>query len=162
MIAVVADTSPLNYLVQLGQEGLLERLYEKVLIPDSVVMELKQDGAPGVIQKWARNLPAWIEIREVRTVLQRLSLIRLGRGERDAIELALATRAGLLLMDERLGTTAARELGLKTAGVLGVLSLCDRRGWIDARQALQDLTGSTNFRITRKVTADFLSGLSAG
>jgi len=36
MIVVVADTSPLNYLIQIGCDRLLVALYERVLIPGSV------------------------------------------------------------------------------------------------------------------------------
>jgi predicted nucleic acid-binding protein len=37
---VVADTSPLNYLVLINQINLLPQLYGRVLIPESVLEEL--------------------------------------------------------------------------------------------------------------------------
>ena len=38
---VVADSSPLHYLILLEQTDLLRRLYENVLIPDAVAAELR-------------------------------------------------------------------------------------------------------------------------
>lgn len=40
MILVVADTSPLNYLAQVGCEELLPALYDHVLVPRAVIEEL--------------------------------------------------------------------------------------------------------------------------
>jgi predicted nucleic acid-binding protein len=40
MIVVVADTSPLNYLVQINCQDLLPALYKRVLVPGAVIQEL--------------------------------------------------------------------------------------------------------------------------
>ena len=40
-MVVVADTSPINYLVLIGQIDLLIRLYTRILIPPAVLAELK-------------------------------------------------------------------------------------------------------------------------
>ena len=37
---VIADTSPLNYLVLIGKADLLQRLYRRVVIPEGVLREL--------------------------------------------------------------------------------------------------------------------------
>lgn len=63
---VVADTSPINYFVQIGCESVLPSLYQRVLIPHSVLDELGHPGAPKVVAKWLLELPRWIEVR--RTV----------------------------------------------------------------------------------------------
>jgi len=38
---VVADTTPINYLVLIGQIDLLASLYEQVVIPSAVAAELR-------------------------------------------------------------------------------------------------------------------------
>lgn len=43
---VVADTSPLNYLVLIHQINLLPELYGRVLIPESVLNELNAMETP--------------------------------------------------------------------------------------------------------------------
>jgi predicted nucleic acid-binding protein len=50
MLVVVADTSPLRYLVQIDQIQLLPRLFEKILIPSVVSDELRHPSAPEVIR----------------------------------------------------------------------------------------------------------------
>jgi len=40
MIAVVADTSPLNYLIQIGCQEVLPTLFEKVFVPAAVAKGL--------------------------------------------------------------------------------------------------------------------------
>jgi len=45
-MVVVADTSPINYLVLIEQIDLLTRLYTRILIPPAVLAELKHPLAP--------------------------------------------------------------------------------------------------------------------
>jgi predicted nucleic acid-binding protein len=45
-MVVVADTSPINYLVLIAQIDLLKQLYARILIPPAVVAELKHPVAP--------------------------------------------------------------------------------------------------------------------
>ncbi len=49
---VIADTSPINYLVQIGEVELLEKLYEQVIIPNAVFEELNSDFAPTEVKEW--------------------------------------------------------------------------------------------------------------
>ena len=63
MIVVVADTSPINYLVLIDQTGILQRLYQRVVIPEEVLAELMDDSAPPVVREWMMRRPGWIEIR---------------------------------------------------------------------------------------------------
>jgi predicted nucleic acid-binding protein len=50
MSLVVADTTPLRYLVETGYDHLLPRLFTKVWIPETVVSELRHDRTPGVVR----------------------------------------------------------------------------------------------------------------
>ncbi len=63
MKVVVADTSPLNYLIWIDEIGLLPRLYGSVLVPDAVAAELRDPDAPPAVASWAANLPQWIDLR---------------------------------------------------------------------------------------------------
>lgn len=49
---VVADSSPLHYLILLDQAEILWRLYENVLIPDAVAAELGAASAPRLVSEW--------------------------------------------------------------------------------------------------------------
>jgi predicted nucleic acid-binding protein len=85
---VVADTSPLNYLVLIEQIDLLPQLYGRVLIPGAVLDELSAMETPPLVRVWATNLPEWIEVSPA-TPIADAGLTRLHAGERDAISLAL-------------------------------------------------------------------------
>ena len=62
MIAVVADTGPINYLLLINHIALLERFFDQVLIPHQVHRELLSDHAPERVRAWAANLPQWCEV----------------------------------------------------------------------------------------------------
>lgn len=49
---VVADTTPLNYLILIGQEHVLGALFDKVLIPEGFLKELKNPKAPEAVLLW--------------------------------------------------------------------------------------------------------------
>jgi predicted nucleic acid-binding protein len=59
MKVVVADTSPLNYLLQIDEVNLLRMLYETIVIPYEVFQELNHPGAPLAVSEWIRDSPAW-------------------------------------------------------------------------------------------------------
>lgn len=54
---VIADTSPLNYLILIGQAELLPRLFGEVLIPQIVLDELRGSGAPPQVLDWLNSVP---------------------------------------------------------------------------------------------------------
>jgi predicted nucleic acid-binding protein len=54
---VITDTTPLNYLVLIGESELLPTLYGGVVIPAAVLMELRARGAPARVREWATSPP---------------------------------------------------------------------------------------------------------
>lgn len=142
---VVSDTSPIYYLVQIGHVDLLPELYGDVLIPPAVLDELGHPGAPS--HAWTRCLPPWIRVVAPRVVDPSL---KLDRGEREAISLALEVQADRLLIDEKLGRKAAQDRGLRVAGTLGVLLDAATAGILDFELAIGRL-GQTTFYLTGKL-----------
>lgn len=66
MRIVVADASPLNYLILAGVEGTLPKLFSKVILPREVHGELRHPKAPVPVRHWAEQPPEWIEIKDVQ------------------------------------------------------------------------------------------------
>ena len=62
---VVADSSPLHYLILLEQTELLHRLYERVLIPEAVAAELRAEASPRKVSQWVSDHPSWLSVVEV-------------------------------------------------------------------------------------------------
>lgn len=139
---VVADTSPLNYLILIDYVDVLESLYERIVVPSAVRDELLHPSAPALVRAWAGDVPPWIEVREPSAVAR--SFPRgLGAGEREAIAFAHAHKADLVLIDERLGRREAQLLGLQVIGTLGILQEAHERGLLDIREAIRRLQGTT-------------------
>ena len=65
MMVVVADTSPINYLVLIGCIDPLRDLYGQIVIPEEVLDELVNAGAPPLVRFWAEARPTWIDVRSV-------------------------------------------------------------------------------------------------
>ena len=93
---VVADTSPLNYLIQIGCESLLPVLYERVMIPPAVLAELGDAAAPFAVRQWLLEVPEWIEVKRTFSPPD-TSLSALDPGEQESIQLAEEQHADLLL-----------------------------------------------------------------
>ncbi|HLZ92300.1 MAG TPA: hypothetical protein VKQ28_11330 [Candidatus Acidoferrum sp.] len=151
---VVADASPLNYLVQIKCDTLIRDLHRSVLIPISVLHELAHPSAPASVAAWLVRIPSWVDVRRV-SFPEDTSLAALDRGERDAIQLAEQQRANLLLIDERLGRREARRRGISTMGTLGVLLAGGKHQLIEPELAFQQLIEQTNFRATQELKEAF-------
>ncbi len=136
---VVADASPLNYLVLIGDADLLYRLYGRVLIPQAVLLELQYPETPSAVVEWIKRRPAWLEVRQV-AIRPEESSEQLDPGELEAIVLAEEYRPDvLLLMDEETGRLEARRRNLPATGTLGVLDDAAVRSLVDFKAAIQRL-----------------------
>ena len=149
---VVSNTSPLVNLAAVGQLDLLQRLYDKVVIPQSVHDEIVIAGAGqlGAIEVATFD---WIETRQVadRNLVASLQL-ELDDGEAEAIALAVELKADLILLDERKGRVIAARLGLRFIGLLGMLVEAKHRGLISAvRPIMNDLIGKAGFWIGQEL-----------
>jgi predicted nucleic acid-binding protein len=117
---VVADTTPLNYLILIEQIELLPALYERVVIPHAVLVELHHARTPYLVRVWASDLPGWCVIRKPASVPDaRLNL--LDAGERYAIQLALDMGFDTLFMDEMKGRREAQRRSLRMVGTLSIV-----------------------------------------
>lgn len=152
---VVADTSPLNYLLQINCESALPALYSHIIVPSAVLAELSHPDTPTLVSDWLLHLPEWIDIRNTASPPDP-SLALLDPGEREAIQLAQEHHATLLLIDERRGRMEAQRRGLATMGTLGVLLAAHQRGLLNAEVMYQQLVMTTNFRSTAELESKFL------
>jgi predicted nucleic acid-binding protein len=149
MRLVVADTSPIFYLLAIDHISLLPRLFGKTFIPDAVHWELCHPAAPTFVRDWAAKPPDWIELMPVAST-EDPELRLLGSGERAAITLALNLRADLILIDERKGSSVAQAKGFAVTGTLGILSLAARRGLVNLGESFARLK-RTNFRYRQDI-----------
>lgn len=87
-MTVISDTSPVNYLAQIGQDELMQALFGQITIPSSVLEELGHAGAPLEIQRLLSQHPVWLRVARCEVAVS-AELGHSGWGERDAVLLAV-------------------------------------------------------------------------
>lgn len=152
---VVADTSPINYLVLIEEIEILPKMYGKVVIPHAVQEELLRPIAPEIVRKWIAAAPAWLQVR-TPTWTPDSSLANVDPGERDAILLATELTADQIIVDDREGRKLAEQRGIPVIGTLGVLKQAAALGLLDLRAAVGSLQ-TTSFYIDPRVLRALLN-----
>jgi predicted nucleic acid-binding protein len=123
---VVSNTSPLLYLAKLGKLDLLKKLFDKIIIPETVYEEVVLKGKERgfidavVIDKAIND--GWIEVRQV-TFDKKIESYssEVDAGELAVIQLAKKLNSALTLIDDAPARIIAEGLGLKVKGTLHVL-----------------------------------------
>jgi hypothetical protein len=135
---VVADASPLIALARIGRLELLRALFGTLVLPNAVWREVTEAGRDKAGAATVL-LADWIGRRDVSDQ-GLVALLRqdLGAGEAEAIALAREVSADLVLLDERLGRAAAKRLGLRVTGLVGVLIEARERGLLADAEAVLD------------------------
>ena len=146
MRVVVADATPLHYLILIDAAHVLPRLFERIYVPVEVRDELTRAATPSAVRTWMHHLPKWLEIQALPvTASADSALFALDPGERAAILLAEYIHADLLLIDDRAGAIMAEKKGFVVTGTLGVLDLASRAGLLHLQSVFAHLQ-KTSFR----------------
>jgi len=125
------NTSPLLYLHQVRQLEILPKLYGTVIAPSAVEQELAVGRAIDIAVPDLNRLD-WLQIRAVDSASTVPNVIDLGRGEAEAITLALESPNSLLILDDQLGRRIAALYQLRYTGTLGVLIKAKQAGYLAA------------------------------
>lgn len=142
---VISDTSPICYLLLIGEIDLLSQLYGQVIIPKIVQQELSDNQAPTIVQNWIKNPPTWLKIETIQENNDDPDLQGLDPGEKAAIILAKIQGADLVIIDDGLGRKIARSRGLKITGLLGVLNEAAQQNIVNFPNAIARLQQTTFF-----------------
>lgn len=149
MTIAVSDMGPLHYLVILGVEGILPKLFDRLLTTQAVLAEMSRPSTPEVVRLWAAAPPPWLEIREPTCMVSIPSLGKKGArdaGEITAISLAVEVRSDFILMDDRIGRREASNRGLRPLWTLQILDEAAERGLLlDIDDKLDRLEHDTPF-----------------
>lgn len=149
---VVSDTTPLRYLIEIGEVDILPRLFGQVVTTPAVIRELAGAASPTAVSDWAANPPMWLLVRSPR---EQLVFDRpLGPGESEAISLAVELAPSRVLIDDRAGHRIAQQFSLRALRTLSVL-------WIASELQLVDLSGAiarlakTSYRVDSATLARY-------
>ncbi len=140
----VVDTSPLIYLAQVDRLDLLRRGADEILVPPTVLQEVRvKRGGSSKIEAAHRT---WLRLeapldQNVVKVLQ----LELDTGESEAIALAIERSANRIVMDDLAGRRCARRLGLSLIGTLGLLLAARLRGELESMKSEIERLRATGF-----------------
>lgn len=120
---VVSDTTPLISLLKINSIDLLEKLFGRVLIPETVFNELTADkrfmSEAEQIRRRQFITVKSVQNPESANILKRAT--GLDQGESEAIVLTDELNADILLMDEAKGRAVSSQMGFKVMGTIGIL-----------------------------------------
>lgn len=134
MRKVVANTTPLIALADIGKLDLLHQIYNEILIPQAVLDEVISEPAKTLVKS-----AEWIKVFDISNPDQKSSFsTRLHSGEIEVILLAQEKDADLLIMDDNAAKKTAKYLGLNVTGTLGVVIKAKQEGLIDSVKEVID------------------------
>jgi predicted nucleic acid-binding protein len=137
MAVVVSDTTPLHYLILVGQETILEKLYGKVFIPPAVLTEMSHRSAPVQISRWAADPPAWLSVVTPGSIPAQYA--GLDFGEREALALAKELHANLILLDDKVARRVAQREMMRVKGTLGIIADAAKVKFLDFAESVDQL-----------------------
>ena len=108
---VVSNSSPLIALDRIGQLDLMRALFAEVVVPPAVLHEVFAGS----------DSPAWLRVVAPAVMLDDTASPTLGRGEREAIALAVAAGARRIILDDLPARRLAASLGLPVIGTAGLV-----------------------------------------
>lgn len=144
---IVSDASPLIILAKANRIRLLPQVYERVVVPPSVWREVGggTDRRPET-HLLEEAADSWLHVRALPATAARVAVTLrraapLGAGEAEAIALAGALRA-TVLMDDPIAVDVARMRGLTTRWTTSVILEARAKGILragEAREGIDDL-----------------------
>lgn len=149
-MAVSSDTGPLIWLGKCRILELLNKLFSKVVISETVYEEAVLRGiekgfedarliANALEEGWIGVYKASKQFADKVEAAESKLNIELGRGERETIALALERRISILLTDDEDAYHVAKSLGINPKGTLYVLLESVKKGHINKEQAKQHM-----------------------
>ena len=143
MRVAVSNSGPLIHLSLVGLLDLLFKLYDIILIPQSVYDEIvvkgKEQGYSDSVILERAIINEKIKVEKVKKENYNISSSKLHIGEINAIILALQLKIEIILIDDEEARMFARKLGIKVIGTLGILIELFKHGLLVLNEAIQYL-----------------------
>jgi predicted nucleic acid-binding protein len=152
---VICNTSPLQYLHQIGRLELLPDLVSRTIVPTAVARELAEGRLRGLDLPIPEDLP-WVDVREPSSEQVVRLVADLGPGETGVLLLALEGNDPVVILDDALARRHAESLGIRLTGTLGILLDAKRCGLVPAVAPLVGDLQRLGFRLSDQTRRAFL------
>jgi predicted nucleic acid-binding protein len=137
---LVSNTGPIIALCSIDHLEVLKRIFEEVILPETVHNEIMQGGKDFTGLGSYREA-TWIKVESLANPIEPLLGTLLDKGEAYAIHLAREKGADFVLIDERKVRKIARKIyGVRVVGSARILVEAKHRGFIsNVREALEGM-----------------------
>ena len=150
---IISDSTTLIVLFDLNRLDLLSNIFAQIIIPDAVYKEISV--------KSSIILPSFMKVEKVHDseILEILKNV-LDIGESEAIALALERKSPLII-DEKKGRKIALREGIQIIGLLGIMYLNIKKGYMSKNEAKRFLSDAIahGYRISTKLMEEMFSRL---
>ena len=146
---VISDSSPLISLSTIERMDLLEKLFKEIFVPKSVFEEVTKENKP-----YSNELKIFLinRVKHVKNkVAVKILLSDIGKGESEAIILAIEEKSDYLLIDDLKARKIAKMNGLEIIGTMGILLKGKKEGLIKEIKPLIGILLKNNIRIGDKI-----------
>jgi uncharacterized protein len=152
---VIVNTSPLQYLHQVGRLDLFPKLFGRIIVPEAVIAELAAGRRLGVSLPELETLE-WVELRSPASLVGRLFSWGLGAGESAVLSLALERPGSWVVLDDKLARQATVHLNLPLLDTAGILLRAKHAGHLDTVGSVLNQLAALGFRLTPETTRNIL------
>jgi len=122
----IVDTSPFVGLAKIGLLSVLSAAGRKVIIPDIVEQEVLAGSVEDAAKQALRQ--RWGVRMTTPRLPAALAALHLDAGEAAVLAVALDNPGSLAIIDDSAGRAAAREVGVRVMGTVGVLLRAKEKG----------------------------------
>ncbi len=161
-LEVVCDAGPLIHLAELECLDLLTD-FRRVSVPEQVEVEVARHR-PEALRSTKLNIRS-IEIPTTSRFQATLQAFSLDQGEQAALALALETPGAAILTDDAAARLAAKSLGVRTHGTIGVLLRAirrERRSREQVVEILRHLPVRSTLHIKKSLLQEILQAVQEG
>lgn len=161
-MATIVNSSPLIFLARLKWLEQAIRTFDVLFLPQAVADEIavKNDEAARAVQTAIASKQLVVRQTTLRLLAQQLQQ-RLGKGESEAIALAVELQAERIILDDHAARKEALRLGLNVRGTLAIIRQLHTQGIIRiiSSDDLYRMLASVHFRIKRHLVEEIFSDL---
>jgi predicted nucleic acid-binding protein len=123
---LIVDSSPLIVLLKSDLEFILPKLFEEIIVPEMVWQEVLAGKQSDIARQKLAQL-SWIKRTTVEISTETIEKYNLGKGETDALNLALIIPESRVMLDDFAARKCAKALKIPILGTGGLLILAKQK-----------------------------------
>lgn len=128
---IIADSSPLIVLLKSDLENILPELFDEIIIPETVWQEILS-GENDDPAKQKLPFLAWAKRVSAKSLSEKIKNYNLGKGETEALSLALEIDESGVILDDATARKCARDLKVPFIGTGGILISAKQKNLISS------------------------------